>query len=146
MFYSKKYIKRTKIRNTSELKIETWLNFKKCLIMQSLVNLLIPINWVSLHKIQVIILTDLKLKMALRSRFLYSRQKPLKYKFKRSRVLPKGVDFIWTFDLVDLTNIKKCNNGIQLWLVVIDVFPRYTWVQPQPVKPTKVVLKDLKTV
>ena len=82
----------------------------------------------------------------LRDQDAYSLQKPVKTKFKRNRVVPRGRDSLWDMDLADVTNIQKYNTGIQFWLTVIDVFSRYAWVQPLPDKTHQSVIKGLKTI
>ena len=82
----------------------------------------------------------------LRDQDAYSLQKPVKTKFKRNRIVPRGRDSLWDMDLADVTNLKKYNLGIQFWLIVIDVFSRYVWVQPLADKTHQSVIKGLKTI
>ena len=37
----------------------------------------------------------------------YSLQKPVKTKFKRNRVVPRGRDSLWDMDFADVINIKS---------------------------------------
>ena len=60
----------------------------------------------------------------------YSLLRPVKYKFKRPRIIATGIDDLWDADLADVSNISQHNNNFRFWLVVIDVFTRYTWVIP----------------
>ena len=87
-----------------------------------------------------------KAEKLLRDQGAYSLQKPVRTKFKRNRVVPRGRDSLWDMDLADVTNLKKYHMGIQFWLIVIDVFSRYTWVQPLPDKTHQSVIKGLKTI
>ena len=48
--------------------------------------------------------------------------KPVKRKFKRRRVIAKGVDDIWSADLVDMQWSSQENKGCKYLLNVIDVF------------------------
>lgn len=65
----------------------------------------------------------------------YSLLKPIKYKFKRNRVVVPSIDYMWDMDLADVSNLEKYNHGIKFFMVVIDVFSRYVWV---------ILLKDKK--
>ena len=40
----------------------------------------------------------------------------------------KGIDQIWSADLVDMQAFSKWNKGIRYLLSVIDVFSKYAWV------------------
>ena len=60
----------------------------------------------------------------------YSLLRPVKYKFKRQKITTTGIDDLWDADLADVSNIAQHNNAFKYWLVVIDVFTRYTWVIP----------------
>ena len=51
--------------------------------------------------------------------------KPIKYRFKRNRVVTTGIDHMWDVDLADVTNIRQHNDGYNFLLVAIDVFSRY---------------------
>lgn len=66
----------------------------------------------------------------LRNQDAYSLLRPVKYKFKRSRIVTTGIDDLWDADLADVSNISQHNDNFKFWLVVIDVFSRYTWVIP----------------
>lgn len=70
----------------------------------------------------------------------------MKYKVKSNRIVPTGRDSLWDMDLADVSNIKKYNIGIQFWLVIIDVFSRYTWVRPLLNKMHQSVIEGLKTI
>ena len=60
----------------------------------------------------------------------YSLFKPVKYKFKRNRIVTPGMDYMWDAGLADVSNLKQYNNDNTYLLVVIDVFSRYLWIQP----------------
>ena len=76
----------------------------------------------------------------------YSLQKPLKYKFRRNRVVSRGLDYLWDMDLADVSNLQKENNGIKFLLIVIDIFSRYLWVVPLLNKQHSTVISGLKMV
>lgn len=60
--------------------------------------------------------------------------KPIKRKFKKRRVYAKGVDDIWTADLVDMQLFSKSNKGYKYILMIIDVFSKYGWAIPLKTK------------
>lgn len=59
----------------------------------------------------------------------YNVYKPVRYKFKRNRIVTTGIDHIWDADLADVSNIKEDNDGNSFLLIVIDIFSRFLWVQ-----------------
>ena len=54
--------------------------------------------------------------------------KPVIKKFKKRRVFVKGIDKIWSCDLVDMQSLSKSNNGIKYLLTIIDIFSKYAWI------------------
>ena len=48
--------------------------------------------------------------------------KPIRKKFKKSRVFASGTDVIWTADLVDMQSVSRSNKCLKYILMVIDVF------------------------
>ena len=45
-----------------------------------------------------------------------------------------GIDEQWAVDLIEVINIAKCNRGYRYLLTVVDVFSKYTWVEPVKTK------------
>ncbi|KAK3105391.1 hypothetical protein FSP39_024116 [Pinctada imbricata] len=76
----------------------------------------------------------------------YSLQRPQRYKFKRNRVISRGIDYLWDVDLADVSNLAKENVRIKYLLVIIDVFSRFLWVQPLQSKQHGPVLEALNKV
>ena len=60
----------------------------------------------------------------------YSRNKNVKRKFQRGRVIVAGIDDQFDADLASLVYYADENDGYKYLLVVIDIFSRYAWVQP----------------
>ena len=60
----------------------------------------------------------------------YSLLRQTRYKFKRPKIVTRGIDDLWDADLADVSNISQHNDNFKFWLVVIDVFSRYAWVIP----------------
>ena len=52
----------------------------------------------------------------------YTLHKPVRRRFKRRRVIVGGMNQQWQADLVDVTRLKKYNDGTTFLLTVIDVF------------------------
>jgi len=42
--------------------------------------------------------------------------------FQRRRIAVSGIDYQWQANLIDMTKLKKFNNGHMFVLIVIDVF------------------------
>ena len=71
-----------------------------------------------------------KIKNWLQSQVSYSLNKPVSRKFRRGRVIVKGIDDQFDADLASLIRFAKDNDGYKYLLVVIDIFSRYGWVEP----------------
>ena len=67
--------------------------------------------------------------------------KPRRICFPRRRVHVKGIDQIWSADLVDMSAFSKDNHGVKYLLTIIDVFSKYTWVMPPKTKTGKDITK-----
>ena len=60
----------------------------------------------------------------------YSRNKGIKRKFQRGRVIVAGIDDQFDADLASFISYADENDDYKYLLVVIDIFSRYAWVQP----------------
>ena len=60
----------------------------------------------------------------------YSRNKGVKRKFQRGRMIVAGIDDQFDADLASFISYADENDGYKYLLVVIDIFSRYAWVQP----------------
>ena len=60
----------------------------------------------------------------------YSRNKGVKRKFQRGRVIVAGIDDQFDADMASFILYADENYGYKYLLVVIDTFSRYAWVQP----------------
>ena len=76
----------------------------------------------------------------------YTLFKPVKYRFKRNRIVTTGLDYMWDADLADVGNLKEHNDGYSYLLIVIDVFSRYLWVQPVKTKNQKDMKEAFKVI
>ena len=86
--------------------------------------------------------TRTKVKQWLQDQDAFSLLQPVKYKFKRQRVITRGIDDMWDVDLADMTNVFDHNDGHRFLLIVIDVFSKYLWVQPIPDKSHTSVIQQ----
>ena len=66
----------------------------------------------------------------LRENETYTLHKPVRYKFKRNRVIVNEIDDQWQADLVDVSSLSRFNKGYKFLLTCIDVFSKYAWVVP----------------
>jgi transposase InsO family protein len=78
--------------------------------------------------------TRAELEQWLSSQDGYSLQKPIRYKFKRSRIITTGIDNMWDMDLAEFQQIASSNDGVRYLLIVIDIFSRYLFVRPLKTK------------
>lgn len=77
----------------------------------------------------------------LNNQHTYSINKPVERKFKRNRVIVKGIDDQFDADLIVIPKIAQANGGVQYLLAVIDIFSRYGWIEPLKNKTGKLVKK-----
>lgn len=60
----------------------------------------------------------------------YSRNKGVKRRFERSKVIVAGIDDQFDADLASFISYADENDGYRYLLAVIDIFSRYAWVEP----------------
>ena len=71
-----------------------------------------------------------KIRTWLRKQDTYTLHKPVRYRFKRNRVIVGAIDEQWEADLVIMDSLAKYNNNYKYILTVIDVLSKYAWVEP----------------
>ena len=76
----------------------------------------------------------------------YSLHQPTQYRFKRDCVITKGIDDIWDMDLADVSSITKYNDKQNYWLILIDIFSKYLWVEPISDKSHESVITALQNI
>ena len=76
----------------------------------------------------------------------YTLHKPVRYRFKRNRVIVGGIDKEWETDLVIIDSLSKNNNGHQYILTVIDVLSKYAWVEPLKTKSGENLVKAFEKI
>ena len=60
----------------------------------------------------------------------YTLHRPVRHTFPRRKVIAPEPGYQWQADLVDVSNIKKFNDGYTFLLTVIDVFSKRAWCIP----------------
>ena len=75
----------------------------------------------------------------------YTLHKPARRHFKRRRVIVGGIHQQCHADLVDLTKVKKDNDGMTFLLTVIDVFSKVAWCVPMKNKSAASLVAALDT-
>ena len=60
----------------------------------------------------------------------YTLHKPVRYRFRRRRVVVGGINHQWQADLVDMSRLKRYNDEHTFILTVIDVFSKKAWSVP----------------
>ena len=87
-----------------------------------------------------------KIKHWLQGQDSYSLQRPLRYSFKRNRIISQGKYFLWDIDLADVSNLQKYNPDNKYLLIAIDTFSRYLSVVPLINKSSKSVIAGFKQI
>ena len=60
----------------------------------------------------------------------YTLHKPVRRRFKRRRIVVCGPNQQWQADLVDMSRLKRSNDGTTFLLTVIDEFSKQAWCIP----------------
>jgi len=76
----------------------------------------------------------------------YTLHRLVRRNFQRRRIIVSSIDDQWQADLIDLTKLKKLNNGHTFVLSVIDVFSKFVWAEPLKNKTSKSVLKTFAKI
>ena len=76
----------------------------------------------------------------------YSLHQPVRYRFKRNRVISQGIDYLWDMDLADVANLSDHNENIKYLLIMIDVFSKHLWVETLKDKKHDSVIAAMKKI
>lgn len=87
-----------------------------------------------------------KTKRWLMTQDTYTLHKPLRFKFRRRKVLAYGIGELMQCDLIDLSRLAKYNDGMKYILTIIDVFTKYAWAHPIKNKSAKSMLEAFKSL
>ena len=74
----------------------------------------------------------------------YTLHKPVRRRFERRCVVVGGPNQQWQTDLVDMSQLKKVNDGITCILTVIDVFSKLAWCVPLKNKSAALLVTAFK--
>lgn len=72
--------------------------------------------------------------------------KPILHRYKRRRVVIKGLDDLWQADLVEMIPYARNNKGYKYILMVIDAFSKYVWAKPLKNKKAEEVTKAMQGI
>ena len=72
--------------------------------------------------------------------------RPKRKTFPRRRVYSKGIDHIWSADLVDMQAFSRQNRGFKYLFTIIDVFSKFAWVLPLKNKTGKAITAAFSSV
>ena len=75
------------------------------------------------------------------NRLAQELHKPRRVHLQRRKVNVKGIDQIWSADLVDMSAFSDDNLGVKYLLTIIDVFSKYAWIMPLKSKTGKDITK-----
>ena len=84
--------------------------------------------------------------MSLKRQVVEEIHRPARKKFRRRRVVIKGLDDLFQADLVEMLPYAKQNGGHRYILVVINAFSKYAWAYPVKRKTGKDVTEAMKKV
>ena len=87
-----------------------------------------------------------KIRTWLRQQDTYTLHRPVRYRFKRNRVIVGGIDKESEADLVVMDSLSKENNGYKYILTVIDVLSKYAWVEPLKTKSGENLVKAFEKI
>ena len=75
----------------------------------------------------------------------YTLHKPARRHFKRRQVIVGGMHQQWQADLVDMSKVKRFNDGMAFLLTMIDVFSKVAWCVPMKNKSAASLVKALQS-
>ena len=87
-----------------------------------------------------------KVKEFLQKQDTYTLHKPVRRKFKRRKIMSKGVDYLWQADLIDLQPISKENKGNRFLLTIIDTLSRFGFAVPVKDKTGQTMVQAFKKI
>jgi hypothetical protein len=69
----------------------------------------------------------------------YTRNKNVRHKFRRRKIVVPSIDYLWQADLITVTNFSRKNKGVKYLLTVIDALSRFAFVRALKNKTARVV-------
>jgi hypothetical protein len=87
-----------------------------------------------------------KIRLWLQKQDTYTLHKPVRYRFRRNRVIVGAMDDEWEADLVIMDSLSQQNNGYKYVLTVIDVLRKYAWVEAIKAKTGNNLVKAFEKI
>ena len=87
-----------------------------------------------------------KIRQWLQKQDTYTLHKPVRYRFRRNRVIVGAMDDEWEADLVIMDSLSQQNNGYKYVLTVIDVLSKYAWVEAIKAKTGNNLVKAFEKI
>ena len=82
----------------------------------------------------------------LSSQDTYTLHKDVRRKFKRNKIIVRGIDEQWQVDLVDMNTLAKENKGYRYLLTCIDILSKFAWVVPLKSKTARNVIEVFEKI
>jgi hypothetical protein len=76
----------------------------------------------------------------------YTLHKPVRYRFRRNRVIVGAMDDEWVADLVIMDSLSQQHNGYKYVLTVIDVLSKYAWIEAMEAKTGNNLVKVFEKI
>lgn len=76
----------------------------------------------------------------------YTLHKPRRCHFPTLPVVVFNINEQWAADLIEVINLAKYNKGYRYLLTVVDVFSKYTWVEPIKSKTGQTVTEAFEKI
>ena len=87
-----------------------------------------------------------KIRNWLSKQSVYNKHKPVRYSFKRSRVIVPTKLYQFDSDTASMVQYSKNNAGYKYILVLIDILSRYAWTKPLKTLTGKEMVKALESI
>lgn len=81
-----------------------------------------------------------------RSQPVFSTHQKSNQKFKKIRIVTRGINSLWDCDLMVMNSFSKENDGINYILICLDVFSRFLRISKMKTKNAKESLEAIKDV
>jgi transposase InsO family protein len=91
-------------------------------------------------------ITENDVKKWLRKELTYTLHKPIRFKFKRNKVVAFSHNEQWQADLADMKSLSRHNLGYKYILTMIDVFSKYGFAKPIKNKTPKEIIRAFQEV
>ena len=85
-----------------------------------------------------------RIKTWLSSQDVYTKHKPIRHNFKRTRVVVPTKLYQFDGDTVSMVRYEKSNSGYKYILILIDILSRYAWTHPLKTLTGKEMTRALK--